>query len=182
MFFLARPRPRSVATASLIAAALVAGCGGARVSKGHAGTHVKRADTRYTVGALGAGWSEVALDREESDVAWADPAGSVIQVSARCEADLDIPLEALTLHLLIGFTEREMVGQARIPLDAREALRTRVRAKLDGVPRELDLVVLKKNECVYDFALVGAPGQGVEAARGAFEALLAGFTTEGRRP
>ena len=89
----------------------------------------------------------------------------------------DVPLPALTKHLLFGFTERQVQSQERIPLDGREALVTHAMAKLDGVPRELVLVVLKKNGCVYDFALA-APHETFERARHDYEALVAGFRTE----
>ena len=41
--------------------------------------------------------------------------------------------------------------------DGREALRTEVTAELDGVPIALDLVVLKKDGCLYDLQLAAAP-------------------------
>jgi hypothetical protein len=130
----------------------------------------------YDLGSLGPGWSRVDLG-DQNDLAFRnDSVDGVVQVNASCDPSLDIPLEALTNHLLIGFTEREDVEpQERVPLDAREALRTHMRAKLDGVPRELLFYVLKKNDCVYDFALVTPPGELFERARPDFERLVAGF-------
>ena len=40
---------------------------------------------------------------------------------------------------------------------AREALRTRVDAKLDGVPMTLDLYVLKRNGCIFDLSYAAPP-------------------------
>ena len=62
-------------------------------------------------------------------------------------------------------------------MDGREALRTVARAKLDGVPRELELVVLKKDGCVYDFALVAPPGRPFTDAQATFRAMLDSFRT-----
>ena len=77
----------------------------------------------------------------------------------------------------MGFTERQELSQQLVPLDGREALRSRHTAKLDGVPVELELVVLKKDGCVFDFTYVAPPGQ-AEARMPDFDALLAGFHAE----
>ena len=114
----------------------------------------------------------------QNDLAWAhDGHAAIIQANASCNPSLDIPLAALTNHLLIGFTERELAEQELVPMDGREALRTHMRAKLDGVPRELLLVVLKKDGCVYDFALV-APPTGFQSARSSYDAMLQSFGTD----
>lgn len=148
---------------------------------GHSGRYehgVYRGDATYRVDPPSGSWRRVDVE-DANDLAWVQRDGSaVIQVNGSCDPALDIPLVALTNHLLMGFTEREYVGeQELLPLGGREALRTHVRAKLDGVPRELLLFVTKKNECVYDFGLIAAPGAEFEAARPAFEAMVQSFST-----
>jgi hypothetical protein len=92
-----------------------------------------------------------ALAFEESD------AGGQILVNARCDRDGDdVSLRSLTQHLFLRFTEREIVSEELTPFDGREALRTEVTAKLDGVPRRFIVWVLKKDRCVYDLLYVGA--------------------------
>lgn len=160
----------------MLGALAVAGCGGA----GHLEGHVFHgAETTYRVGHLGPDWRPLDVE-DQNDLAFSDErTDAVVQVNSSCDPDLDIPLESLTRHLLIGFTDRQIRSQKRVPMDAREALRTHVVAKLDGVPREMLLYVLKKNECVYDFALVAPPGERYARARDAYEAFIAGFHTEG---
>jgi hypothetical protein len=132
-------------------------------------------EARFQIAEPSGGWSAVDV-AGENDLAWFnDELSSVIQVNASCDPALDIPLRVLTDHLLFGFTEREVRSADTIAMDAREALRTHLRAKLDGVPRELVLVVMKKNGCVYDFSLVAPPGAAFEHAEGAFDALTRGF-------
>lgn len=166
-------------TLLLLLAALPA-CGAARGGRFESGTY-RDSEAAYSVGEMGSGWERISVD-DQNDLAFRHPGhGAVVQVNASCDPALDIPLEALTNHLLIGFTEREeLEPQERIPMDEREALRTHVRAKLDGVPRELLLHVLKKNGCVYDFALVAPPGRAFSDARPAYEAMLRGFHAGGR--
>jgi hypothetical protein len=121
-------------------------------------------------------WRKVSLG--DNDLAWvARGSGETLAVNATCEDHGDPSLEVLTNHLLLGFTAREQLAQTPFRLDGREALRSRYRALLDGVPVELELVVLKKNGCVHDFTLV-APGGQPAAHRAALEALLDGFRQE----
>jgi hypothetical protein len=106
-----------------------------------------------------------------------ETAESTVLLNARCGKDAeDIPLTALTAHLFMQFTEREILGQNVVPMDGREALQTLMRAKLDGVPKSFDVFVLKKDGCVYDFIEIAAPSK-FEASRAGFESFVTGFHT-----
>jgi hypothetical protein len=134
--------------------------------------------TTYRIGTLSSDWARVTVD-DQNDLAWHSEAKEgVMHVDSSCDPALDIPLKALRGHLMIGFTEREVVEEVVVPMDGREALRTHLTAKLDGVPREILLQILKKDDCVYDFGLITPPGEPFEAAKADFEQLLAGFTTD----
>lgn len=169
-----------VSAAQLVCALVLvtsAGCGGGARLRGS----VYRDDeASYRIGPVASSWT--ALDVEgEGDLAWHDArAGAVIHVNASCDPGADVPLTALTNHLLAGFTQRELVTEELVPLDGREALRTHVRARFDGVPRELLLYVMKKNGCVYDLGLVTPTGAAFEDALLSFEPFVAGFSTEVR--
>lgn len=167
-----RSEPRTLA---VVVAGLIAGaCGGGATFTGGV---FRDAEARYRVGELGEGWSRIAID--QNDLAWHSPElGAIVQVNATCDPYHDVPLTSLTQHLLIGFTDREYVSSETVPLDDREALRSHVRAKLDGVPRELLLYVMKKNECTYDFALIAPPGASYEEAEPVYERFISEFTTE----
>jgi len=98
-----------------------------------------------------------------------------VLVNGRCGlANDDVPLVSLTQQLLMGTTSRALLREERVSFDGREALRTFVVAKLDGVPRFYDMLVLKKNGCVVDFVRTGPPGD-EHNGEAAFEALLASF-------
>lgn len=95
-------------------------------------------------------------------------------VNARCRsADARTPLLALTTQLLIGSTERELARQEVEPFDGREALHSNVRAKYDGVPMQLDVFVLSKDGCTYDFVRAAPKSDGEDA----YEAWARGFRT-----
>jgi len=149
------------------------GCSGASFE----GNVYRDAEASYHVGQWPTGWRRVSLG-DSGDLAFeAERLDSLAQVNASCDPSLDIPLSSLTNHLLIGFTEREGMTQVTEAFAEREALVTDLSAKLDGVPRRLRLVVLKKDGCVYDFALVGPADARFDRARADFDAWRAGFST-----
>ena len=63
-----------------------------------------------------------------------------------------------------------------VPFDRREARHVVLRARLDGVPRAIELYVMKKDGCVYDLGLI-APPEHFARARAAFDAFARGFRT-----
>ena len=169
---------------SLVALTAVAlGCGGgATYSSGvfHDGP------VSFHVTGLGAPWERVGVG-EQNDLAWMHAElAAIAQVNATCDQpDQDVPLQALTRHLLNGFTAYtyppiEADDLQTVAMDGREAQRTHLVAKLDGVPRELLLVVMKKDDCIYDFALVAPPGEPFTRALPDFDRLIAGFRAEAR--
>jgi len=165
--------PLALALLLLATGPLLGGCGGSQYD----GQLYRDEESRYTVGQWDSGWQRVELG-EGADLAFeAEALDSLAQVNASCDPALDIPLSSLTNHLLIGFTERDGLTQETVPFAGREALVTDLAAKLDGVPRRLHLVVLKKDGCVYDFALVGPVDARFGRARTNFDAWLAGFST-----
>ena len=158
----------------LLATALgaVAACGGSSFDG-----HVFRNDElSFRVGAVPASWRRI--ETRGVLLAFRDAqAPASISITGRCGKDGDdVPLEALTHHLFLDFTEREIERQARLQLDGREALHTELRAKLDGVAKEFSVIVLKKNGCVYDFVHVAAAGTGA-AARRDFARFVESFST-----
>lgn len=140
------------------------------------------AQTSYRIGPVGPDWTPVTVN-QQNDLAWHNGAkGAVMHVDSDCDPGLDIPLTALRSHLMIGFTEREVLAEELVPMDDREALRTHFRAKLDGVPRDILLQILKKDGCVYDFALITPSDASFDEALLDFDQMLAGFTTAAGRP
>lgn len=152
-----------------------AACGPAHMQNGV----YEDSQVRYRVTAPPAGWRQVEL--ETANAAWLnDDLGASLLVNSHCEGVQDAPLEALANHLLIGWTEREVVAQQKLELSRREALEREVTAKLDGVPRRLMLLVLKKDGCVYDVVLSASP-DGFPEAKRAYEELKASLDVDARK-
>jgi hypothetical protein len=123
------------------------GCAGPRFD----GQVFRQGDIAFRLERLPTSWRHI----EVSDTALAfrdDDNAATVAVNGRCGKDAeDVPLQSLTQHLFLQFTERQLENQELFPLDGREALRTELTAKLDGVPKYFHVVVLKKDGCVYDF-------------------------------
>ncbi len=131
---------------------------------------------RYKIGPLGEGWRRIEV--EENDLAFYNDAFyAIIQVNSTCRRDYeDVSLKILTDHLLYGLTERKILLQEKRMIDRREALYTELSAKLDGVEIRAAILVLKKNECIFDFTYLTRPwnfGRGI----GDFHRVIYGFKT-----
>jgi hypothetical protein len=87
----------------------------------------------------------------------------------------DVPLASLTQHLFLQFTERQQQSQQELIIDGRAALRTELTGKLDGVPKQFLVYVMKKDGCVYDFWRISEANSGDPAP---FEGFVRGFATE----
>src|SRR5262245_56345485 len=145
---------------------------------GFSGGFFVKSDVRYYVGNIPAGWRLKSF--KNNDIAYvSEDAAHIISVNATCEGYEDASLEVLTRHLVIGFTERKLLHQELRMLDGREALASRYLLKMDGVPVELMLVVIKKDKCVYDFWYIAPPGR-FEEKLGTFEEILKRFHSEPR--
>ncbi|PRP93784.1 hypothetical protein ENSA5_41850 [Enhygromyxa salina] len=144
----------------------------------------------YRVGLPGAAWEPLAGPGFQA--VWqhsTDPA--IIQVHGECEDHGDSDLEDFTDHQRIDYSEWAIVEEPTGELDAegrprmrqkqyyttiadREALRTTVRAKLDGVEVMLEYVVLKKDGCLFDLTYITVP-RSFDQHTGEFQQVIDGF-------
>lgn len=175
-----RPRLVSLARAALAALTLLAA-----TSCGHAQSFdegvYRRDGLAVRVGPVPPGWRRIEV--AGADLAFRDDerSGSAL-FNVRCgQRDDDAPLTALTEHLIMGTTEREFDAQDTVPFDGREALHTLLRAKLDGVPMQYDIYVMKKDGCLYDLVYVAPPGR-FAAGAADFEHFAMGLRTESSPP
>jgi hypothetical protein len=148
---------------------LVVACGGPSFD----GQVYKSGDLAFRVGPVPSSWR--AIEATGALLAFRDDgASATVAVNGRCGLDGDdVPLEALTHHLFLQFTGRDLVSQNRVDLDGRAALRTEIIAELDGVKKRYVVYVLKKDGCVYDFLYV-SPGA---ESNTEFERFVRGFGT-----
>jgi hypothetical protein len=159
----------------LVSAAVLGLCLSGCASGGLSGNVFRQGEVAFRVGPIPDGWNQLdqAVEGDLASFAFRDSAGGVtIGAAGRCHKDGDdVPLRALTRHLYLGFTNRHIDHEEDLQLDGRAALRTEMRASLDGVEKSLVFVVLKKNGCVYDFwRIADAPSDTSD-----FDTFVAGF-------
>ncbi|HMJ16471.1 MAG TPA: hypothetical protein VK524_33890 [Polyangiaceae bacterium] len=133
----------------------------------------------FRVGPRPADWRPI--DSDSALLAFRDDThAATVAVNGRCGKDGDdVPLQALTHHLFLHFTDRRVLSQDVITLDGRDALRTEVVAELDGVPKRFSVYVIKKDGCVYDFVFIGDT-QAADTGLGEFQRFVQGFATVSR--
>ena len=171
---MAPSKARAFGSAVLTFAALAVGCGSVQ-PRLEAGVY-RSGPIAFRVGDVPPEWRPVRIDG--ATLAYRDEAHlASVLVDGRCgQKDDDVPLVALTDHLVMGTTDRQISSQETIPFDEREAMHTLLRAKLDGVPMDYDLFVFKKDGCVYDFVYVADPAKSA-GGTAAFEGFVGTFHT-----
>lgn len=195
---LARGKARLDAAALLLAMGIA--CFGCGHWNGEAEYHPPRSlwsgskagAVSFGIGLPGEGWRPYPEKESGVQVAWLSQASSsVIQVRSQCAEHGDSTLEMFTEHIGADFGDwrvREIdTGkrdhrdrpvlkevQEHFRLAGRQALRSTIDAELDGVEISLEVVVLKKDGCLFDLTLI-APPKHFEGGLGAFERVVKGF-------
>jgi|GEM_PF-1008495 len=133
----------------------------------------------YNVGPLSASWRFDRIPPYKMIHFYSEEFKSSIATDAFCDdAFDDASLRTLTTHLHFDLTERKIKSEKEFMLDDRGALRTVALGKVDGVEIVLDTVVIKKDNCLFDFILVGDPAFHEKAAAD-FEQFFGGFKYQG---
>jgi hypothetical protein len=136
----------------------------------------KRADKEatYRFGSPGDDWR--ALRKvDDVQVAWVhDEYRAVIELHAQCDDQGDSSLDEYTDHLRIDWTHWDIELEEPGTFAGRASLRTVVTARLDGVPMKLELLVFKKDGCLFDLRYATSP-KSYDAGRAAFVRVTDGF-------
>jgi hypothetical protein len=136
----------------------------------------KKTEATFRFGTPGQGWEPLRDRRfKELQVAWVAPTmAGLIEIHSQCDEQGDSSLDQYTDHLRIDWTDWKVVEEKKEQLAGRDALRTRVTGKLDGVPRASEFVVLKKNGCLFDLRYSTKP-EAFERGRADFDQVVQGF-------
>lgn len=137
---------------------------------------VRTGTGRFTAPQLPPPWKSPKI-RLKQLVHENDLLGATIVTDALCGPKFDdAPLPRLAKELFQRLQERRITSEKAFTLDGRAALRMQGGGRMDGVPIRMDVVVMKKDFCLYDFVYFAPPathGQGV----GDFEGYVHGFRT-----
>lgn len=98
-----------------------------------------------------------------------DGIGGTIVTDALCGPKFeDTPVVLLAKHLFYKLDHAQIKPARYFTLDGREAVRVDGTGSMDGVPLQMQVVVMKKNFCLYDFVYF-APPKSFAAGRKDFE-------------
>lgn len=133
----------------------------------------------YNVGILPEGWNRANIGHYNTISFYNESYKSTIETDAYCDKSFDdASLKVLTTHLYFAITDKKERSSKPISLDGRAALHSVADGKVDGVPIVLDTVVIKKDDCLFDFAMVSAPSLYAKAAED-FKTFFEGFKFSG---
>jgi len=85
------------------------------------------------------------------------------------------PLPAVARHLFFGLSQAEIETREPMVLSGASGMRTRLRARLDDRPVEVDGITVRLQGCLYDFMYVAPPDR-FERGRADFDAFVASWT------
>ncbi len=80
---------------------------------------------------------------------------AMIALNSLCHRYESTSLERLARQYESGLRDAVSLGDEELMIDGRRAYRLHLKGNYDGVPSEMIIVVLRKNECLFDFSLVG---------------------------
>lgn len=113
--------------------------------------------TQFTAGKLPPTWQGPELQLKQL-VFKNDALGATIVADALCGPKYnDAPLPRLAQDLFFGMTDKKIEKEKIFTLSGREALSLQGVGKVDGVPIKMNVVVLKRNFCEYDFVYLAPP-------------------------
>jgi hypothetical protein len=158
------------ATGALVVAVVLAGCSASRIENG-----VFYSPKGYQVSLPGNGWAVLPGGSAELELQRKNPDGGMLADATCGSPAAGRPLAVLTRHLTFGLGHRETVETVQSEVGGRQAERTVVRGTVDGADVAVEAVVLKGQQCVYDFMYV-APAGAFESGRGDFRTFVESFT------
>jgi hypothetical protein len=142
----------------------------------HGRVYLKK-DDFYRVGILPSDWGRLGV-RVRTISFYNAELRSSISTDAFCGGQVESKgIEVLEGDMLSGLENRRTMKDEKFTLDGRGAVREVMSGTIDGVESVVDIVVVRKSGCVFDFYLV-TPGDATEAATSAFESFFNGFHYE----
>ncbi len=97
------------------------------------------------------------LQVQAADKSWQNSNnGNTISFMSNCDQSSEPTLEILSKMALDGVENLKIVEQKKVNYNGREALSTVLLGRVDGVPIQADLTVLKKNNCVFNVTYIAS--------------------------
>jgi len=109
------------------------------------------------------------------DASWQNSRnGNVISYLSDCKDPSDPPLDNIVQGVVAGLNSLNFESKETISVQGREGRRVLASGRVDGVPSLIDLLVFKRNQCIYILTHVGVKSA-FSADREAFNQFVQGF-------
>jgi len=114
-------------------------------------------DTAYSIGVLSEEWKRI--DLRGGDIAfWNEALKATITVNSTCNERIgNESLNNLVDFLLVGFSDKKMERKEEVIVSGQRAVNAVYRGKVKDTYVKLNIVVLKKDRCVYDLTYASLP-------------------------
>src|SRR5690606_30384240 len=83
------------------------------------------------------------------------PSGKLLSFLSDCKDPSDPPLDNIVQGVVAGLSELKLESRETVSVQDREGRRVLASGKVDGVPSQIDLLVFKRNHCIYILTYVG---------------------------
>jgi hypothetical protein len=151
-------------------ASLAAGCATGRI----VGETYRDPEAGFQVRRPPAAWQPQTLDGAVLSYVLPElRAGLALRVDCRTAEPGELPWVAR--HLFFGLQNTQVQGRETVRLHDAAAVQTRLRARLDDQPVEVEGVTFRRAGCLYDFIYV-APPVAFPQGRADFEAFVQSWT------
>lgn len=135
-----------------------------------------RKSNLYTLGPLDSHWSSIPA--QGADMAYiSEKTKSIMVINSLCGLYEATSLDHLISNMMGGIENIEIQQEVERKLVNRKSLRTYATGEIDGVPISLLIETVKKDNCIYDFALISSSQEMRSHDEQAFNHLLNSFST-----
>lgn len=114
-------------------------------------------NTSYKIGTLPPDWKRIKI--KGGDLAFSNPPkDSTITVNSTCDPKKkNYSLKALSESLIIGIKDKKAQRREETVVDGQKALQSLYTGTLNEVPVNIETVVFRKGDCIYDFTYASSP-------------------------
>jgi len=116
--------------------------------------------SKFSMGRAPKNWSVFSsagvADSQGADRVYRDRESSaMIAVNSVCYRYESTSLERLARQYESGLKDPETLSEEEFTVDGRRGVKLHLRGSFDGVASEILVIVLRKNDCLFDFSLTG---------------------------
>ncbi len=98
------------------------------------------------------------LEDNQLDHAWRNPkTGNTISFLSECKSGNDPSFQNIRDGVTSGVSDINIERSEMIEFNQRKALSSRLGGAVDGILTKLEILILKKNDCIYVLTYVGLP-------------------------